>query len=369
MCQSHQKADWTGELSEEMLSYAAEDARVLLPLHKALEERIFASGQKRTLEIEERALLAGIEMAHNGVWVDKGRWLGIVERAGEGLEVLRARLDDLVGDPPEGVRERNVKNKGVPAERTDRWNWDSADQIKAAARSVGLRLEKTSMDHLKLVDHELARALVGYKEVKSGLTTYGVMFFEPTEDGGEVYVGGRLYPSWKMCEADTGRMSCAQPNVQNVPSKTKLRELRKCVVAPEGRRLIKADYSQIELRIVAKVAGEEAMLEAFRRGVDIHSRTAQSIVSSGGDAERGRRLAKGLNFGLLYGMGAKKLREKLESDYGVVLSLEEATPYRERWFGTYPAIRRWHREEGTSFEGRDGTARAGYRVPGGGGRH
>jgi DNA polymerase I len=283
--------------------------------------------------------------------------------------VLRTRLDDLVGDPPEGVRERNVKNKGVPAERTDRWNWDSADQIKAAARSVGLRLEKTSMDHLKLVDHELAKALVGYKEVKSGLTTYGVKFFEPTGDGGEVYVGGRLYPSWKMCEADTGRMSCAQPNVQNVSSKTKLRELRKCVVAPEGRRIIKADYSQIELRIVAKVAGEEAMLEAFRRGVDIHSRTAQSIVSSGGDAERGRRLAKGLNFGLLYGMGAKKLREKLESDYGVVLSLEEATTYRERSFGTYPVLRRWHREEGTSFEGRDGTARAGYRVPGGGGRH
>jgi DNA polymerase I len=120
---------------------------------------------------------------------------------------------------------------------------------------VGLSITKTSMDHLRLLDHDLARALLAYWEAKSGLATFGEKFFEPTEDGREVYLDGRLYPTWGMCAADTGRMSCASPNVQNIPNKSRLGGLRGCVVAPKAKHLIKADYSQIELRIVAKVRG------------------------------------------------------------------------------------------------------------------
>jgi hypothetical protein len=78
---------------------------------------------------------------------------------------------------------------------------------------VGLTLAKTGMDHLTLVDHEFARVLLAYREAKSGLSTYGERFFEPTEEGREVYLEDRLYSSWGMCNADTGRMSCSIPNV------------------------------------------------------------------------------------------------------------------------------------------------------------
>ncbi len=108
---THQQHDWSGELTEDMLAYAAEDARVLLPLREALEEKLLAADQERAVEIEERALLAGIEMAHNGVAVDKRRWLGIVEEAGKGLDGLRTTLDDLVGDPPEEVREERQEQE------------------------------------------------------------------------------------------------------------------------------------------------------------------------------------------------------------------------------------------------------------------
>ncbi|MDP9474951.1 MAG: DNA polymerase [Actinomycetota bacterium] len=347
---TYQDADWSGELSEEMIAYAAEDAEVLLPLHEILVEKVRETGQERAYEIEERALLAGIEMAHNGVGVDKERWLGIVEEAGKGLTYLRAQLDGLVCDPPEEVKKRNATNKNVPDERKDRWNWDSPDQIKAAAATMGLTLHNTSMDQLKLIDHEFARALLAYRKVRSGLATYGEKFFEPTEDGREVYLNGRLYPSWGMCQADTGRMSCSSPNVQNIPNKSRLGKLRGCVVAPEGRRLVKADYSQVELRIVAKVASEEAMLEAYRAGEDLHLRTARGVLGHEEVTKDDRQLAKGLNFGLLYGQGAEGLKDYVRDKYGVEMDLHEAERYRERWFETYPAIRAWHRREGSAFD-------------------
>lgn len=345
-----------------MLDYAATDAQILLPLYETLLEEIRQSGQERALEIEERAVLAGIEMAYAGAPVDKERWLEIVRKVEAELQPLYAPLDDLVECPPEEVQKKNAKNKNVPSGRKDKWNWNSSDQIKAAAASRGLTLKKTGMEYLKLAvdefaDDEFVRALVAYKEVKSGLSTYGEKFFEPTEKGREVYVDGRLYPSWKMCEAETGRMSCAEPNVQNTPSNNKLRKLRTCVVAPEGRRLVSADYSQIELRIAARIAGEEAMLEAFRQNIDIHARTVKPILGTEDNMTDGRKLAKGLNLRLLYGMGLKLLRHKLEIEHGVIITLEEADEHRRRWFEAYSSIRRWHRRQGRSFNNGDRKAR------------
>ena len=271
---------------------------------------------------------------------------------------LRAPLDALVGTPPEEVRKKNTNNKNISAERKDKWNWDSPEQVKAAAKSVGLKLQKTSMDHLKRANHDLARALLSYKEVRGNLGSYSEKFFEPTKEGREVYTDGRIYPSWKVCEADTGRMSCAEPNMQNIPSKSRLRELRTCVVAPEGRVLVVADYSQIELRVAAKVAGEEAMLEAYREGKDLHGMTARSITGREEVSEGERKLAKAVNFGLLYGQGAEGLQSYARNSYGVEMSLSQAERYRKRFFEAYPSVRTWHRKEGNSFHAGDKTARS-----------
>ena len=355
---THQKADWSGDLSEEMLQYAAEDARVLLLLHEVLARKIRKQSQERAGEIEERVLPAVIEMAHAGVPVDKDRWLQVIDEAREQLKDLRAPLDALVGTPPEEVRKKNTNNKNIPAERKDKWNWNSTEQVKAAARSVGLKLQKTSMDHLKGADHDLASALLAYKEARGNLGTYSEKFFEPTKEGREVYTDGRIYPSWKVCEADTGRMSCAEPNMQNIPSKSRLRELRTCVVAPEGRVLVVADYSQIELRVAANVAGEEAMLEAYRDDKDLHTMTARSITGKNEVTKEERKLAKAVNFGLIFGQGAEGLRNYARNSYGVEMSLSQAERYRERFFEAYPAVRTWHRKESKSFDAGDKTARS-----------
>ena len=108
------------------------------------------------------------------------------------------------------------------------------------------------------------------------------------------------------------------------------------------RILVKADYSQIELRLAAKLWGEPVMLETFREGGDVHTTTARSITGKEEITKEERKLAKAVNFGLIFGQGAEALRNYARNNYGVEMSLEEAFAYRERFFGTYEGIARWH---------------------------
>jgi DNA polymerase-1 len=114
------------------------------------------------------------------------------------------------------------------------------------------------------------------------------------------------------------------------------------VKAPEGRVLVKADYSQIELRIAAKISADERMLEAFAAGQDIHTITARSITGKEQVSQEDRKLAKAVNFGLLYGMGPAGLRHYARGSYGVEMTSEEAERYWRSFFETYPGLKAWH---------------------------
>jgi DNA polymerase-1 len=137
-------------------------------------------------------------------------------------------------------------------------------------------------------------------------------------------------------------MACDHPNLQNIPRSGPLRSY---IRAPEGCLFVIADYSQIELRIAAKISGDTEMLSAYAEGRDLHTRTAQSLTGRQDVRKDDRKLAKAVNFGLLYGMGAKGLRSYALRSYGVEMSLEEAALYRRRFFETYPGLRRWHEQE------------------------
>src|SRR5262249_37703606 len=150
------------------------------------------------------------------------------------------------------------------------------------------------------VDHPLARTLRDYRTVAKRVGTYGRAWFE-----NHVGADGRVLPSWNQLGAESGRMSCSNPNVQNIPRGS---DYRKCFVAPPGRVLVKAEYSQVELRIAAKVANEKRMLDAYRDGEDLHTLTARALLGKAEVTKAERNLAKAVNFGLLFGMGAPALR-------------------------------------------------------------
>jgi DNA polymerase-1 len=138
-------------------------------------------------------------------------------------------------------------------------------------------------------------------------------------------------------------MACSKPNLQNLPRDARY---RRCFAAPPGRVLVKADYSQIELRIAAKVAGEGRMIEAYRRGEDLHALTARQILGKQDVTGADRQLAKAVNFGLLYGMGARGFRVYARSHYGVELTERQAQEYRGAFFAAYPGLARWHAKVG-----------------------
>jgi DNA polymerase-1 len=137
-------------------------------------------------------------------------------------------------------------------------------------------------------------------------------------------------------------MACGAPNMQNLPRG----EYRRCVAAPAGRVLVKADYSQIELRIAAKVSGDRALIAAYERGEDLHTLTARQVLGIAEVTKEHRQLAKAINFGLLYGMGARAFRSYARTNYGVEMTEAEAQGYREAFFSAYPGLRRWHRSMG-----------------------
>jgi len=147
---------------------------------------------------------------------------------------------------------------------------------------------------------------------------------------------GRIHTSFHQALTATGRLSSTDPNLQNIPARSEAgRRIRRAFVAAPGHVLLSADYSQIELRILAHLSGDATLVDAFSRGEDIHARTAMEILGAGAgavDAEA-RRLAKVINFGIIYGMGPQRLAGEL------AIPLTEASAYIKRYFERLPGVR------------------------------
>ena len=178
--------------------------------------------------------------------------------------------------------------------------------------------------------HEIIPLLSEYRELTKLQSTYVEAL--PKLVGKD----GRVHTSFNQTVAATGRLSSSDPNLQNIPIKTELgREIRKAFVAPRGRTLIAADYSQIELRLAAVISKDKPFIQAFQEGADIHTRTASEVwdVAEEKVTKEQRRAAKAINFGILYGMGPRSLSRSTG------LSMEEAKHFIERYFEIHHAIR------------------------------
>jgi DNA polymerase-1 len=319
-----QASNWSGPLSVAQLRYAAQDVAILHPLLDALQKRIKDTGQREVAAIEARCLPALAWLSTSGVAFDLDTWLALADKAEAAAKELQQELD-AQAPTPSGTFPGTVV-----------WNWESPAQVKEIFAALGIPLESTDDDHLAAVDHPLAELLRQYRSVEKLVGTYG--------RGWKDYVqNGRIYPHWRQIGADTGRMACSDPNLQNLPRDP---AYRRCFVAPPGRVLIKADYSQIELRIAAKIAGEARMMEAYSKGEDLHALTASLVLGKplAEVTKEDRQLAKSQNFGLLYGMRWKGFRRYAKSTYGLELSGQQAQDYHAAFFQAYPGLARWHRE-------------------------
>ncbi|HSQ22880.1 MAG TPA: DNA polymerase [Pyrinomonadaceae bacterium] len=325
---SERLSNWEFELSEAQLQYAARDAAVLIPLRDKLIDRIKSNGLIQCAQLEFECVMPVVDLELAGFYMDKTRWLeqlGIVE---EKRAELANELQEMLG---EGVAQASLF--GPPRANI---NLDSQQQVTEAMNRLGIPLPDSTRNW-KLqplaAQYPVVAKLLEYRTMQKALTSYGqnmIEFINPKT--------GRLHADFRQIGAPTGRFACTNPNIQQVPHAV---EYRRCFMGhPEGRRLVIADYSQIELRILAEFSGDPVFIDAFRSGADLHRVTAAQVfgVSQDQVTKEQRDFAKRLNFGVVYGIGAQRF--SMMTGLGV----SEAEDVLRRYFATYRGLDRYLRE-------------------------
>ena len=332
-----QTSAWDGPLSLEQLHYAAHDAAVLLPLAEALTTTTRAAGLDRASAVEQRCLPALVWMEQAGVPVDTTRWLDLAHLNTHTTAKYEAELAAALAQAGPGPH-------GLVAQAV---NWRSTAQVLEVLAARGHPVPNTAAETLApLADHDpLVALLLAYREAGIRARTFGEAWLSQHLHP----LSGRVHADYFQLGSTAGRMSCGHPNMQNIPRTS---AYRRCFRAPEGSCLIKADYSQIELRIAAVLAGDTTMLTAFQAGEDVHRLTAARLLGVPLEAvtKEHRQLAKAVNFGLIYGMGAPRLQEHAQKNYRVTLTADEAKAHRRAFFDVYQGVRHWHRAIGETLQ-------------------
>ncbi|MGK7875381.1 MAG: bifunctional 3'-5' exonuclease/DNA polymerase [Xenococcaceae cyanobacterium] len=328
---TQQHSDWSGTLTPTQLEYAATDAAIVLPLRTELKRRLKQANLLATAKLEFACLSAVAMMELNGMYLDWDKW----EALGINLIQQRTRLLTQINQE---LRRPPTEQISLFPDLTETINPRSSKQVLAALQAKGISVQSTSAQVLIPLakEYPVIQALLDYRSLSTRISTFTEGLPEHIHP-----ITGRIHPNWFQIGARSGRFSCREPNLQNIPRD---RETRQCFTAALGKVLIKADYSQIELRIMAKVSGDRRMCQAYRQREDLHRLTASLVFGKSIIAvtEEERRLGKIINFGLVYGMGAKKFRSTAAKDYGVEMTIEQASEFRKKFFESYPGIKGYH---------------------------
>ncbi len=311
----HSLSDWGSMLlTDDQLAYAARDVEHLHDLMAAQEKEIKAAGLGLVMALENDLVPAVVGMEAAGIAVDREKLVSIRDSSRKAATEAANNLRAALSMP--GL------NPGSPV------------QMLAALRSAGLDLDSTNEEALKAADDgRLVPLLLSMREAeKRAQQAEGLI--------DAIKADGRIHSRFDPTGTATGRFSSREPNLQNIGRGG----LREAFVAPPGRKLVVADYSQIELRGAAVIAGETKMIEAYKSGADLHRLTA-SVVLGKPESEvtkADRQLAKAVNFGLIYGQYAPGLVRYAAASYGVTMAQDQAESIRETFFRTYTRLRQWH---------------------------
>lgn len=300
------------------------DAALYALLYDSLQHSLTPALEQLYTTMEKPLAFVLAEMERVGFRLDREGLSHFTDALGNEIATLEADIYAMAGHPfninsPKQLGEVLFAERNLPHYRKTK---------------SGYSTDAETLEKLALYD-PLVQKILEYRKAAKLKSTYGDGLLKVISDD------GRVHTTFKQTMTLTGRLSSAEPNLQNIPVRTeKGRELRKFFVAAPGHVLIDADYSQIELRILAHISGDEALCEAFRTGADIHTATAAQVfgVPQSEVTPEMRKSAKAVNFGILYGIGEYSLSQ----DIGV--SVKEAKAYIQQYFARYPAIRAYMEE-------------------------
>ena len=363
-----QSSHWGADvLSQAQLEYAAKDIEVLLELDQILDHKLQNDQLMEAYTLECLALPAMAQMWRTGLpWNRSALEQRRIDYEDDLKEMSKDFLRELDNALPEADK--------LPRERDGSFNLRARDEgsIRLGTKKYAgfnINSPKQLLEKFTLIlgtppvdaagkpsaSRQTLKSFAADSEI---IQTY--LVWKKTEKRRQMITSildklddrGYVKASYMQLGADTGRMSSIKPNNQQIPRDS---EFRQCVEAPEGWKIVDADFSQMELRLAAALAEDENMIQAFIRGEDLHDYTAEQMGCD-------RQIAKSANFGLLYGAGAEGLRNYAGSS-GVLMTLEEATKVRDNWLRTYKGVHAWQNKNYQIAKNSNGNEWAETRIP------
>ena len=350
------------EITEEMLAYAANDVAILFELHEAAVKATQKAELFHVWQLECRALPAIVQMKVHGMKLDVPYYKALLEeeskfREDKKLEVIKymekAGVLEQYRCPLTRLLLVHPQCSGKGKGKTTGFNLASPTQLGPVLVEMGVPLEpkvskktgKTSYSCDKnvlafhMADYEILRLYTEYKKAatRTQMVDKLIKIAEAAPDG-------RIHADYTQC-VRSGRMSSREPNCQQIPKEPRY---RKGFIAELQRILVRADYSQLEVRLVAEVSNDEVLLGIYNRGEDVH--TATAMLMTGKPACRieksERTAAKAVGFGAIYGCSARTLRQTAISMFGISWTMDQAQETLDAWKASYPGIVKWHRKQG-----------------------
>jgi DNA polymerase-1 len=322
---SEQVSDWNAEeLTQSQIEYAAKDAAIMVALREKIVERLRQDELVKVAKLEFDCVMPIAAMELNGFYLDEARWREQLEKVKKEQEKVAYELQQMLSA---GVAQASLF--GVTE-----INLDSQTQVTDALKNLGVPVPETTRGwqlQPLATEYPVVAKLLEYRGVAKSISSFGetiLEFIKPET--------GRIHSDFRQIGAPTGRFACSKPNIQQIPHEE---EYRRCFRAPEGKKLVIADYSQIELRILAEFSKDENFIKAFISGEDFHTTAAAQVfgVKPEEVTSAQRSFAKRLNFGVVYGIGSQRFALMTG------LSQTEAENIMRRYFATYRGLDEWLR--------------------------
>lgn len=353
------KTDWAGPLTQEHYDYSASDVMFLPALRDSLKPKLAYKGLNRVALIEFGAVLPESAVELNGFPLDQEAWLTLAKENEIRAEELRKQLVWELPNPKAQLMLMGIE-PGI--------NLDSPQQMLASLKKLGLQqsceecrgrgrlrnreecricmgtglvvLQNTREMTLAMfaAEHPVIKKLLAYRDYSKKHSSFGPEYLRHVDP-----LTNRIHPDYYPFTG-AGRYACSKPNLQQIPRDE---VFRKCFKAPVGRKFVLADYSNIEMRLVAEIANDPVLIHIFNQpNADAHRATAAILVGCALElvSKAQRQQAKPVNFGFIYGMQAAKLVLYAQANYGVALTLKQAEEFRRKFFDVYSRLAEWHQE-------------------------
>ncbi len=365
--------DWSQALTQEQYDYAASDVMHLFALRDSLKPKLAKKGLNKVALIEFGAILPEAAVELNGFPLDSKMWMEVAEENARKAEELRKQLVwempnpksqlTLAGFEPSinlgswqqvlasllklGIEQQCDECRGRGKQRY------SGEACRPCAGTGVVPLQNTQEMTLAMfaAEHPVIKKLLDYRRYSKNVDSFGPDYLRHINP-----VTGRIHADFYPFTA-AGRYACSKPNLAQIP---RAEIFRRCFRPLPGRRFVLADYANIEMRLVAEIANDPALIAIFcSEDDDAHRATAALLMGITKDlvTKLQRQQAKPVNFGFIYGMMAAKLVLYAQSDYGVTLTLKQAEDFRRRFFDGYPRLAEWHREQLAMAGGENAMAR------------